>query len=333
VKQNLINHVALVLDASSSMHHLREHVIRVADEQISYLARRSEELKQETRITVYVFSSTVKCLVYDMDVLRLPSLREVYRPEGMTALIDATLKSQDDLAQTPELYGDHSFLTFVITDGAENRSRSSAGDLRTRLLNLPDNWTVAVLVPDQVAKREAKQFGFPSENIAIWDSTSTRGLEEGFETIRRATDTFMKSRASGTRGTRSLFSTGADAVNADTIKSANLKPLAKDTYILIPVPSDTPIREFVQKAGYTYRTGRAHYQLMKTETIQGNKELMVVEKSSGRAYSGPDARKIVGLPDMTVRVKPDHNPDFDIFVQSTSTNRKLIAGTRLLLLL
>jgi hypothetical protein len=89
----------------------------------------------------------------------------------------------------------------------------------------------------------------------------------------------------------------------------------------------------VQKAGYTYRTGRAHYQLMKTETIQGNKELMVVEKSSGRAYSGPDARKIVGLPDMTVRVKPDHNPDFDIFVQSTSTNRKLIAGTRLLLLL
>lgn len=333
MKQNLINHVALVLDASSSMHHLRDHVIRVADEQISYLARRSKELDQETRITVYTFSTTVRCLVYDMDVLRLPSLREMYLPNGMTALIDATLKSQDDLAQTPELYGDHSFLTFVITDGAENRSRASAADLRAHLMKLPDNWTVAVLVPDQVAKREAKQFGFPSENIAVWDATSTRGLEEGFETIRRATDTFMQSRASGTRGTRSLFSTGSDAVNADAIRAADLKPLAQDSYILIPVPHDASIREFVQNAGYTYRTGRAHYQLMKTETIQGNKELMVVEKRSGRAYSGPDARKIVGLPGMTVRVKPDHNPDFDIFVQSTSTNRKLIAGTRLLLLL
>lgn len=69
------------------------------------------------------------------------------------------------------------------------------------------------------------------------------------------------------------------------------------------------------------------------DTIDLSGDQMVVEKRSGRAYSGPDARKIVGLPDMTVRVKPDHNPDFDIFVQSTSTNRKLISGTRLLLLL
>lgn len=82
---------------------------------------------------------------------------------------------------------------------------------------------------------------------------------------------------------------------------------------------------------YCHREGKEKTSFF--GTIQGNKELMVVEKNSGRAYSGPDARRVVGLPDMTVRVKPDHNPDFDIFVRSTSTNRKLIAGTRLLLLL
>jgi hypothetical protein len=50
-------------------------------------------------------------------------------------------------------------------------------------------------------------------------------------------------------------------------------------------------------------------------------------------YSGRDARQIVGLPDMNVRVSPSHNPDFDIFVQSTSLNRKLIAGTKYLYLI
>jgi len=35
---------------------------------------------------------------------------------------------------------------------------------------------------------------------------------------------------------------------------------------------------------------------------------------------------------MDVRVRPDYNPLYDVFVQSTSTNRKLLRGTKLLLL-
>ncbi len=45
---------SLVLDASSSMSHLSRKVVEVADQQIAYLARRSRELDQETRVTVYV---------------------------------------------------------------------------------------------------------------------------------------------------------------------------------------------------------------------------------------------------------------------------------------
>ncbi|MFE5867048.1 VWA domain-containing protein, partial [Streptomyces roseifaciens] len=33
---------------------------------------------------------------------------------------------------------------------------------------------------------------------------------------------------------------------------------------------------------------------------------------------------------MEVRIKPDHNDDFTIFVQSTSVNRKLVPNTRVL---
>src|SRR5688572_3626524 len=147
MEQNYINHIALVLDESLSMNSRREKVVQVADNQIKYLATRSEELDQETRVSVYTFNTQVRCLIYDKDVLRLPSLRGLYKPSGMTALIDATIKSQEDLAATAQLYGDHAFLTYVLTDGAENASRKKSTALKSKLESLPENWTVAVLVP------------------------------------------------------------------------------------------------------------------------------------------------------------------------------------------
>ncbi|MEW2418015.1 vWA domain-containing protein [Streptomyces sp. NPDC046866] len=341
--QNYINHVALVLDASSSMSHLSGKVVEVADQQIEYLARRSRELDQETRVTVYVFSNSVECVIYDKDVLRMPSLKQLYRTGGMTSLLAAALKSQRELAQTAQLYGDHSFLTFVLTDGQENAShrcpdapsrkpaelvQAVAGMIETQA----DNWTLAVLVPDQMGKREAMQYGFPKDNIAIWDATSTQGLQEAGEVIKQATEKFMVGRTKGIRGTRAMFSIGADAVNKDTIKAAGLKPVNSSDYQLIAVDRAAGIREWVLECGHTYRTGGAFYQLSKSEKIQARKQIAVLEKKTDRVYTGPEARALLGLPDTEVRVKPDHNDDFTIFVQSTSVNRKLVPNTRLLLM-
>ncbi|WP_407555361.1 vWA domain-containing protein [Streptomyces sp. Pv4-95] len=342
--QNYINHVALVLDASSSMSHLSRKVVDVADQQIAYLARRSKELDQETRVTVYVFADKVQCVIYDKDVLRMPSLKQMYRVGGMTALLAATLKSQQELAQTAQLYGDHSFLTFVLTDGQENASHrcpdAPAGNPREMVQAVAklvgtqeDNWTLAVLVPDQMGKREAMQCGFPRDNIAIWDATSTQGLEEAGQVIRQATENFMMGRAQGIRGSRAVFSTGADAVNKDTIEAAGLTPVKPSRYQLIPVARDAAIRDWVTECGHTYRTGCAFYQLSKSEKIQAKKQIAVLEKKTDRVYSGPEARALLGLPDTEVRVKPDHNDDFTIFVQSTSVNRKLVPHTRLLLMI
>ncbi|MEU0086226.1 vWA domain-containing protein [Streptomyces sp. NPDC006274] len=341
--QNYINHVALVLDASSSMSHLSRKVVEVADQQIAYLARRSRELDQETRVTVYVFADKVQCVIYDKDVLRMPSLKQLYRVGGMTALLAAALKSQRELAQTAQLYGDHSFLTFVLTDGQENASHRSpdapARDPRELVKGVAemietqeDNWTLAVLVPDQMGKREAMQCGFPKENIAIWDATSTQGLEEAGQVIRQATEKFMVGRAQGIRGSRAVFSTGAETVNKDTIKAAGLTPVNPSEYQLVPVTRDVAIRDWVIECGHTYRTGGAFYQLGKSEKVQARKQIAVLEKKTDRVYAGPEARALLGLPDSEVRVKPDHNDDFTIFVQSTSVNRKLVPNTRLLLM-
>lgn len=347
--QNYINHVALVLDASGSMSHLSRKVVEVADQQIAYLARRSKELDQETRVTVYIFDDQVECVIYDKDVLRMPSLKSLYRIGGMTALLAATLTSQTELAETAQRYGDHSFLTFVLTDGQENRSHYANGfshlsqhalqqAVAAMIAGQEDNWTLAVLVPDQLGKREAMQCGFPKDNIAIWDATSTQGLEDAGQVIQQATENFMVGRTKGIRGSRSVFSTGAEAVNKETIKAAGLAAVDPKSFQIVHATNDgvmrnPAIREWVMhEAGHAYRTGMAYYELTKSEKIQPQKSVMVMDKKSKKVYGGQEARNLLGLPDMEVRVKPDFNPDYKIFVQSTSTNRKLVGNTSVLLM-
>lgn len=333
---NIINHIGLVLDASSSMESRTSALIQVADSQIAYLAQRSKELDQETRISVWTFSYAlnIQCVVWDMDVLRLPSIANFYRAYGKTALIDATIKSIDDLSETPERYGDHSFLIYVLTDGEENCSVNLSSDLQKKISGLPNHWTLAALVPNQNGKFEAKRFGFPPGNVEVWDATSKAGVAEVGERIRVATDNYMTSRASGVRSTTSLFSTDVQAVNAVTISNAKLVPLKRNQYKLIPVPRDVPIREFTEECGLQYIIGRGYYELSKTETIQPQKEIAIVERGPrAKVYIGADARQMIGLPDMEVRVKPDYNPDYLVYVQSTSVNRKLKVGTKYLYLI
>lgn len=334
--QRLINHVALVLDASYSMNKNRngEKLVKVADEQIRHLALRSEELSQETRVSVYYFGdSTIECLIFDMDVMRLPSIGDLYKVlYENTALIDATMKSQEDLETTSQLYGDHAFLTFVLTDGEENRSRKyHIADLRNKLQQSPENWSFGFLVPDNKGVAYMERLGVLRDSIAIWDTESAKGVAEAGSKIKSATDSFMTNRAKGLRGTRSVFSTGVDAVNKSTV-SQSLIPLSSSAYRLLSVGAVDRIDNFVRRyTGSHYVPGMAYYQLTKTETIQARKDIVVVDKKTNKAYSGPEARHLIGLPDgQPIRVRPDHNPLYDIYVQSTSINRKLLAGTKVL---
>lgn len=332
MSQNYINHIAFVLDASGSMYRHKNSLIKVADAQIANLAQRSKELNQETRVTVYTFASRPQCIIYDKDVLRLPSIAQHYQTGGNTALIDATLLSLTDLKETPEKYGDHSFLVFVLTDGQENASQATAAILKAALNGLPDHWTVATLVPDALSKHEAKRFGFAPDNIAVWDATTQQGLEEAVQRISTATDSYMTARATGVRGTRSLFSTAPSVVNKQTVSAAGLKELDPDKFFLVPVPQVSVIKDFVESTGRRYELGRTFYQLVKRESIQPNKNIAVVEKKTAKVFMGREARQLIGLPDVEVRVSPDHNPEFEIYVQSTSVNRKLPAHSRILLL-
>jgi hypothetical protein len=315
---------------------LSSEVVEVFDSEIKYLAKRSQEVNQETRVSVYLFSdwNRIECLIYDMDVMRLPSLRGFYKAGGQTALRDATIKAIGDLETIKELYGDHAFLIYTLTDGQENDSKLSTENLSRAIYNLPDNWTLAVLVPDQRGAFEAKKFGFPAENISVWDSTSSIGVREVGRTIRKATESFMTGRSQGIRGSTSLFR--PDIIATASQVKRNLEELNPSEYTIFRVGKDSEIRDFVEKATRReYVKGSAYYQLVerkKPHKIQNYKEVCIRDMSSGKVYTGDNARDVLGLPEYTVEVKPGNFKNFDVFIQSTSVNRKLLKGTEILVM-
>ena len=329
--QNAINHVAFVLDASDSMRGIGRELIKVADKLIADLAELSTQLKQETRVTVYTFSNEVQCIIYDMDVLRLPSIAEFYRTVNMTALIDATVQAREELGQTATLYGDHAFLVYVLTDGQENVSRRSVGDLGRMFSTLPDNYTMACLVPNQTAKFTVVKYGFPQGNVQIWDASSEAGMREAGQVLSASTAAYMDARAQGMTNTKNLFSMGASTVNHKTV--AKLQEITSSITVL-PVRGAIAIRPFieVQHAPMVFESGKYYFPLVKREKISKDKKILIRHKISGKVYGGPQARQLLGLPDNDVSVKPDFNDLYDVFVQSTSQNRLLVAGHALLIL-
>ncbi|WP_081951862.1 vWA domain-containing protein [Kitasatospora phosalacinea] len=354
-----VNHVSLVVDKSGSMRRHEAQLVRVVDEFVKGLQEESDRLGHETRISLYAFDHEVHNLVWDMDVKHLPSLRGLYAVDnGATALIEAAVKSVDDLKHIWEGYGEHSFLQVVVTDGEENasgcsehglmhtRMKKAAGTavlrgwmdrIRAAMDELPEHWTSAILVPNSLAKRTAQEYGFPAGNIAVWDADSSGGVEEAIDTVKTAATTFLRGREKGVRGTKRLFAMGQDLSAAEV--KAELDALETDTYVLVPVDRQAAVREFVTGAGHPYRTGCSFYELSKREKIQGGKQIAVAEKDpatgalTGRVFTGPAARGLLGLPAAETTVKPGDNPAYTVFVQSTSVNRKLVPGTRLLVML
>ncbi len=100
---------------------------------------------------------------------------------------------------------------------------------------------------------------------------------------------------------------------------------------VLEVDKDGPIKDFVQENGLAFKTGRGFYEFTKTETIQGSKEIILMDKATGDFFEGEKARELLGLPaGETARIRPTSLEKYAVFVQSTSANRKLMGKTRFL---
>ena len=80
-----------------------------------------------------------------------------------------------------------------------------------------------------------------------------------------------------------------------------------------------------------YDIGTVFYRLDKPEKVQESKILMVRDLSTLSVYAGKAARDLIGFPHIgDHRLYPGHNKNYEIYVQSKSTNRKLFKGTRVI---
>ena len=97
------------------------------------------------------------------------------------------------------------------------------------------------------------------------------------------------------------------------------------------VDEDTPIPVFVKENGLEFKIGRGFYEFTKKVEVQAHKEVILQEKTSGDMFTGTKAREMLGLPSTgSVKIEPGELGTFRAFIQSTSPNRKLLAGTRFL---
>jgi len=141
----------------------------------------------------------------------------------------------------------------------------------------------------------------------------------------------VKTQGRMSRGLNKMFSTMLNRTLTAEDVEADLQAVPAGRFQVLDVDRDTAIKAFVQENGLGFKTGRGFYEFTKTETIQGYKEIVLMDRGTGDLFEGEKARELLGLPPgETARVRPAALEKFAVFVQSTSANRKLTKGTRFL---
>lgn len=332
-------YVALVIDESGSMQGIKEPTIEAVTTIVDTIRKRAEHEKQETFLSIHSFADDSRLVLAPTNVNNLAtfSIRD-YRPDGGTALFDTTVAAADLLQRQPGFSDPEvSFLVMPITDGEENRSVHYS-KYTTRFkeyiqrLEAGGRWTFAFQVPRGKSAALVRLAGISPDNVSEWEQ-SARGTSEMAVTQSRGLDTYFEARSKGVTATRNFYAkVTPDLSKLTATQVARQLDDVSSKFKLMTVPDQAPIRVFVEsKTKKPYQPGSAFYQLMKSEKVQPQKEVVLLEKTTGAVYAGPAARDLIGLlPGEVCRLNPGNHANYDIFVQSTSTNRILPRGTRLL---
>lgn len=154
---------------------------------------------------------------------------------------------------------------------------------------------------------------------------------------QEALETFEKSEARFTQNLmlKNMFNKLKGVVNTElTSKIENTGDLLSK-FQVVNVPHSQKIKDFVENMGLHYRAGRGFYQLINSELVQANKEVIFVDKTTGETFFDTKwCREQLGLP---YGVKGKVNPHrlacaskYDIYIQSNSYTRNLDPGTKFL---
>ena len=133
------------------------------------------------------------------------------------------------------------------------------------------------------------------------------------------------------RSLYNMFNTMFKRDGEDFYQEADLNAVSPSRFQVLSVDDKVSLKNFVVENGLAFKRGRGFYEFTKTETIQANKEILLMDKKTGDLFAGDSVRGMLGIPEnVKVRIKPTDLEQYTVFVQSNSYNRKLMANTRFL---
>lgn len=250
----------------------------------------------------------------------------VWAASGNTPLWDAIgdaialCKSVPDYASP-----DVSFLLMFTTDGEEYGSiKESESSIARKIaeLNKEERWTIVFRVP-RGQRHTVARLGLPAGNIQEWETT-VAGMAASTAATTQAVDQFIAARSAGQKSS-TVFYANAAAVNTNKLTDITDKV---SLYVVEDFQNGIQIRDFILTKRNKYLKGSAFYQLMKTEPrVQPSKMIAVRDRTTGKFYAGKEAREMLGLSTINnIRLHPGDHGNYDLFIQSESVNRKLVAG-------
>lgn len=324
-------YIGISRDHSGSMSTLRSAAAKDYNDSVDAIGKAAKENQIDTIVSVTScgINGGVQVEVQNSSVSALrPLSRSDYIADGGTPLFDSVGKLIEILKAVPD-YNDPNvtFLVMAVTDGEENASHQWKLKLANeiRRLQATDRWTFVFRVP-RGGRRQLENLDIPSGNIQEWE-TSERGLRESSVMTASAIGSYYKNVSRGVSSTKTFYANMGNVSPNQVV--AKLDDISNDVAIY-PVSARSEISSFLTlKTKRPYQKGTAFYQLSKPEkAVQDYKILVVRSKTTGQVYGGAAARQILQLPNYgTIKLAPGDHGDWDIFIQSTSTNRVLMPGT------
>lgn len=330
------NHITIVLDDSISMDSCFGEALNQVRNTIAKVQKEAADKDQDATITIYVFSSTVRCLMYRVPAAEVKLPKNLRASGGSTALIDGVCTSIDRQFEEKDVDDPNtSFLFITVTDGEENDSRYyskyTMAD-KFKATQERGNFTHAFIVPNEHGRRYLTGLGVPKDNITIWEATA-ESAKVVFKETNDSLGLYFESRTKGMRSTTKFYAT------ADASKLTKAEIMAKLTDVQnnfrrYEVPKEMPANEFFDKVLKTaWVSGSLYYQLSKKEKkVHAQKDVLIMKRGEKSVWAGDAARELVGLPAKGKDAEVDigNLGDYEVYVKSTSYNRALVRGTHVL---
>lgn len=329
------NEVIFVLDGSGSMTSCFDVAKKKLIEAIKAAGEESTKIGQVTSVSVCQFGASFRWIAESATPeTAAQRVGDMHQFGGGTPLNKALINATDKACSVEQARD--AILFVIITDGENTDSYPTYEEVATavRARLATGKYTFAFLGPPRSTWQIKKNYAAVEGNIEEWENTAA-GAELAGQTLGASTRAYYSStRASGQTMSTQFITKVTDL---SQVKESDLaKKLHDVTNLYKPytVSKQETIAPFVSdKTKRPYKLGDAFFQLMKTERVQATKEIAVMVKTgpdAGKLYTGPEVRNVLGLPQGNTRLKPGNHSNYEIFVQSTSLNRILPLGTKVM---